>query len=67
MIAIFPPGIRAPIEGGRSEAKRDRNLWTKEPYGDFVLRIDWRLKKTTGLYQMPTILPDGSYKKDKRG
>ncbi len=51
----------------RSEAKRDRNLWTKDSFGDFVLRIDWRLKKTTGLYQMSTILPDGSYKKDENG
>ncbi|MHC4176902.1 MAG: 3-keto-disaccharide hydrolase [Planctomycetota bacterium] len=51
----------------QSEAKRDRNLWTEESFGDFALRIDWRLKKTTGLYDMPTILPDGSYKKDEKG
>jgi len=51
----------------QSEARRDKNLWTKESFGDFILRIDWRLKKTTGLYPMPTILPDGSYKKDENG
>ena len=51
----------------QSEAKGDRNLWTKQSFGDFVLRIDWRLKKTTGLYAMPTILPDGSLKKDAAG
>ncbi|MEE8451969.1 MAG: DUF1080 domain-containing protein [Thermoguttaceae bacterium] len=51
----------------QSEAKGDRNLWTEESFGDFVLRIDWRLKRTTGLYSMPTILPDGSYKKDENG
>jgi hypothetical protein len=51
----------------RSEAKGDKTLWTKQSFGDFVLRIDWRLKKTTGLYPMPTILPDGSYQKDADG
>ncbi len=51
----------------QSEAKGDRNLWTEESFGDFVLKIDWRFKQTTGLYPMPTILPDGSYKKDDQG
>lgn len=51
----------------RSEAKGDKNLWTKESYEDFSVHIEWRLKRTTGLFQMPTILPDGSYKKDANG
>ena len=51
----------------QSEAKGDRNLWTEESFQDFILKIDWRLKRTTGLYAMPTILPDGSYKKDESG
>ena len=51
----------------RSEAAGDKNLWTKQSFGDFDLQIEWRLKKTTGLYPMPTILPDGSYKKDENG
>jgi len=51
----------------QSEAKRDRNLWTEESFGDFVLHIDWRFKRTTGRYAMPTILPDGSYKTDADG
>jgi hypothetical protein len=51
----------------QSEAKRDRNLWTEESFGDFVLHIDWRFKKTTGLYAMPNILPDGSYETDAEG
>ena len=50
-----------------SEAKGSKNLATKESFGDFALHIEWRLKKTTGLYSMPTILPDGSYKKDADG
>jgi len=51
----------------QSEAKGNKNLWTEESFGDFALRIDWRLKRTTGLYQMPTILPDGSLKEDADG
>jgi len=51
----------------RSEAKGNKNLVTAEEFGDYTLHIEWRLKKTTGLYAMPTILPDGSYKKDEKG
>ena len=50
-----------------SEAKGNKNLTSEESFGDFVLSIDWRFKKTSGLYPMPTILPDGSYKKDASG
>jgi len=50
-----------------SEAKGNKNLTSEESFGDFVLSIDWRFKKTSGLYAMPTILPDGSYKKDASG
>lgn len=46
----------------RSEAPGDKNLWSEKSYGDFVLRLDWRIKETTGLYPMPTVLPDGSHK-----
>lgn len=51
----------------QSEAKRDKNLWTEESFGDFVLHVDWRFKETTGLYPMPNILPDGSYETDAEG
>jgi 3-keto-disaccharide hydrolase/VCBS repeat protein len=50
-----------------SEAKGDKNLWTEESFEDFALHVEWRLKETSGLYPMPTILPDGSYKKDADG
>ena len=50
-----------------SEAAGDKNLWTAEPYEDFTLHVQWRFKKTSGLYNMPIILPDGSYKTDARG
>ena len=36
-----------------SEAKGQKNLWTEEAFGDFILRIDWRLKATSGEYPMP--------------
>jgi len=51
----------------RSEAPGDKNLWTKESFGDFVLHIEWRIKETHGKYPMKVILPDGSYKKDASG
>jgi len=51
----------------QSEAARDKNLWTEQSYGDFAFSIDWRFKQTTGLYAMPDILPDGSYKTDADG
>ena len=50
-----------------SEAKGDKNLWTEKEYGDFTLKMDWRIKETTGLYAMPVVLPDGSHKKDEDG
>ena len=52
----------------KSEAKKDKNLWTDKSYRDFVLRIDWRLKKEPGYKnKVPIILPDGTHKKDKDG
>ena len=51
----------------QSEAKGDRNLWTEQSFGDFTLSIGWRFKQTSGLYAMPIVLPDGSYKTDADG
>ncbi len=51
----------------RSEAPGGKNLQTADSFGDFSLHIEWRFKETTGLYPMPTILPDGTYKKDAAG
>jgi len=52
----------------KSEAKKDKNLWSEKSYGDFVLRIDWRLKTDKGfMNKVPIILPDGSHKKDENG
>lgn len=47
--------------------EKDKNLWTEKEYKDFTLRIDWRLKQTTGLYPVPVVLPDGTHKLDENG
>ncbi len=49
-----------------SEAE-EKHLWTEQEYGDFQLHVDWRFKGASGMYDMPTILPDGSYKTDENG
>lgn len=51
----------------QSEAKGEKHLWTEEEFGDFELIIEWRLKETTGYYDVPYVLPDGSYVKDENG
>lgn len=51
----------------RSEAPGDKNLWTEKEYGDFTLKVDWRIKQTTGLYPMPVVLPDGTHQLDADG
>lgn len=50
-----------------SEAAGDKNLWTEKEYGNFILKIDWRIKETTGLYDTPIVLKDGSTLKDAAG
>ncbi len=51
-----------------SEAKKDKNLWTQQEFGDFVLRLDWRIKETKGpKYPARIIRPDGSYATDENG
>jgi hypothetical protein len=51
-----------------SEAKQDKNLWTEREYGDFILRVDWRIKETPYTNpNVPIILPSGLHKKNERG
>ncbi len=46
---------------GKSEASGDdRNLWTEEEFGNFVLIVDWRLPDKPKIENVPVILPDGS-------
>jgi hypothetical protein len=51
-----------------SEAPGDKNLWTEREFGDFVLRVDWRIKSTPYLNpRVPIIKPDGTHKRDVDG
>ena len=50
-----------------SEATGDKNLWTEKEYGDFVLMLDWKIKRTTGRYNIPIVLADGTHLKDAAG
>jgi hypothetical protein len=51
-----------------SQARGDKNLWTEREYGDFVLRLDWRLKEAPYINPgVPYILPDGSHARDIHG
>jgi hypothetical protein len=50
-----------------SESKGDKNLYTDETFEDYEVYFEWRFKRTSGLYPMPTILPDGSLKTDQQG
>jgi len=46
----------------------DKSLWTEKEFGDFVLRVDWRLKTDPGYkHGVQIILPDGSQKKGPDG
>jgi hypothetical protein len=52
----------------RSEAKRDKNLWSEKSFKDFVLLVDWRLKEAP--YEnknVPIILPNGTHRKGENG
>lgn len=51
----------------QSEAQGEKHLWTEKEYGDFILKIDWRIKRTTGLYSMPIVLADGTHLTDATG
>lgn len=50
-----------------SEAEDDKNLWTEQSFGDFVLQLDWRIKEPSGMYDMPIVLPDGTEKRGENG
>jgi hypothetical protein len=51
-----------------SEAPGDKSLWSEAEYGDFVLRVDWRIKDTPWVNPHARIvMPDGSDKKGPDG
>lgn len=46
----------------------DKCLWTEKEYGDFTLKLEWRIKETPYKNpRVPIILPDGSHKLDESG
>lgn len=52
----------------QSEAPGDKNLWTESEFGDFVLRVDWRIKEAPYVNpNVPYILPDGTHARDIHG
>jgi hypothetical protein len=51
-----------------SEAPGDKNLWTRQEYRDFVLRLEWRIKDTPFVnHGVPVIRPDGTHQRNARG
>ncbi len=51
-----------------SEAAGDKSLWSEKEYGDFVLRLEWRLKDTPYVNpRVPVIRWDGTHKKGADG
>jgi hypothetical protein len=47
----------------KSEAPKDKHLFSQKEYGDFTFKVDWRLKETPYLNpNVPVILPDGTHK-----
>jgi len=52
----------------QSEAPGDKNLWSVAEYGDFTLRLEWRIKETPYVNpNVPIIRVDGTHKKDAAG
>jgi len=52
----------------RSDAPKDKNLWSEKSYRDFVLRVDWRITATPFRNKNARIvMPDGSDKLDENG
>jgi hypothetical protein len=51
-----------------SEAKGSKDLWSEKQFGDFTVRVDWRIKETPYTNpNVPYILPDGTHAKDVTG
>jgi hypothetical protein len=51
-----------------SEAAGEKSLYSEKSYGDFTLRVEWRIKATP--YTNPNVYiirPDGTHKKDESG
>jgi hypothetical protein len=54
----------------RSESKQpDKSLWTAKSYGNFILRVDWRMKTDEPgfKWRVPDLMPDGNPRKGSDG
>ena len=52
----------------RSEAPGRKDLVSRESFGDFVLKLDWRIKETPYINNyIPYVLPDGTHAKGVDG
>jgi hypothetical protein len=53
---------------GLSEAQGDKNLWSEREFGDFVLRLEWRITETPFINRnVPLIRPDGTHQRGPDG
>ncbi len=52
--------------GSESQAK-SKDLWTEREYRNFVLTLEWRIKATSGQYDIPIVLSDGNLLTDAQG
>jgi hypothetical protein len=51
-----------------SEASGEKSLPSEKEFGDYILRLDWRIKETPYTNpNVPYILPDGTHAKDVNG
>jgi len=51
-----------------SESPKDKALWSEREYGNFTLKVDWRIKGTPYINpNVPIIRPDGTHKKGPDG
>lgn len=51
-----------------SEAPGEKDLWTLNEYGNFTLRLDWRIKDTPFINRnVPIIRPDGTHQRNAQG
>ena len=68
-LAFGQETLVAGAEGGKAprSSEPDPTDPSQREFGDFELRIDWRLKETTGFYDVPYVLPDGSTVKGPDG
>ena len=52
----------------QSQAQGSKDLWSEKEYGDFVLRVEWRIKETPYVNpNVPIIRWDGTHKKGPDG